>query len=852
MSSSRKTTGSAPVLPSEKAHVPPVSKSVNDDETPLIQAILSDDVLRVSEVVKAGADVNQRGKKCLDYPVVCAIKKCSKEHVIPILKILLKAGAEINKEPVLLTAARKRNDDLFAFLIECGADVKAKDKKGYTALHIAASLGEYKEVELLLWRGADVNAYACDDGEAYAAIDLVIPFESRKDIAKLLLNHGAEISSGGRKRILEYDSHPEKFLDHPIVNDYAKLRKMWLVFWDDSESKFALQRMCSLLRNNRDADEAVALLAEQLAAYAADNHDDYPDLIQNIARIFAGGLSGQLPDNKDLGPGFVKLINAKTENHDIAGLLIKASSDEYQLIFSNSCLRANGVVNQKVNPIKIVKIPARDIGSLSQYIASANRYYSSEEFLPETPGLTDDAYISVENFKVPEIYAGRSHIENYQHLILFLMQLSLGADEAGFLFKKFMQFMRQSVREYEYSSKSYAFADFLDRKGNVIVDLVWKYDIWNHNKYDTPFSDEITHGLKDIYQKTFYNTKDTFKSRLLAFLEVPQAKEYDVVKRRIVSNLWSRGVKWAAYILGGFIYLPVKNIVKLIVEVLPYGIQKAAKYGMQKLRAILADEVHKPSLLKTFFAGAGIAVLGLFYYPAKIVRVAARIVTSPAVSARFGWKIHPVLGVLSGIASFVAISLLAFFTNPLFLTELGAVATALHLPQVAAFASSAINFLFAGLEAARALGIIASFLLVMNYFVTGLKELTGAAWFQNKNGNPACTSKTMHGVSEDLRVLKHTVEAAPVNKMAAAKPDGNQDTKFILQTFVRGADDTAALNSSLKAELAKPKVDNASTDKKYEQKANIQPLAEKDKDDADDNDRPNANDDLISHRKFSC
>jgi ankyrin repeat protein len=56
-------------------------------------------------------------------------------------------------------AASKGNEDVVQLLLERGADINAEDHRGWTALHAAAVNGHVDVVRLLLERGADVLAW---------------------------------------------------------------------------------------------------------------------------------------------------------------------------------------------------------------------------------------------------------------------------------------------------------------------------------------------------------------------------------------------------------------------------------------------------------------------------------------------------------------------------------------------------------------------------------------------------------------------------------------------------------------------------------------------------------------------
>ena len=110
--------------------------------------------------------------------------------------LLIEKGADVNarakKGMTPLTWAvywdQKEKAEL---LISKGANVNAKDDDGKTALHVAANWGKTEFVRLLISKGADVNA---KDGACWTPLHWAA-FEAEGDTLELLMAAGAECNA---------------------------------------------------------------------------------------------------------------------------------------------------------------------------------------------------------------------------------------------------------------------------------------------------------------------------------------------------------------------------------------------------------------------------------------------------------------------------------------------------------------------------------------------------------------------------------------------------------------------------------------------------------------------------------
>ena len=142
-------------------------------------------------LLRNGADVNQAGHQGT-MPLDKAVMMLgSPWNHVPRFELLLRYGVNVNPirndehihRPPLSGVAANGNAAVTRMLIEAGADVNARDRRG-TALHQAARNGHDQIVALLLAAGADPRAA---NGEGFHPLGLTKPFEETLDHFKRLL-----------------------------------------------------------------------------------------------------------------------------------------------------------------------------------------------------------------------------------------------------------------------------------------------------------------------------------------------------------------------------------------------------------------------------------------------------------------------------------------------------------------------------------------------------------------------------------------------------------------------------------------------------------------------------------------
>lgn len=162
-----------------------------DGRTVLSNAAARGDLEIVNKLLSRGADPNikdKRGYTALSH----AVEKMYEEVVDALLDHpqLDPNSVGLNGRPVLSAFVWRENKERVEKLLAHGADVKARDGDGDTALHGAAQTGNVDIVRMLLDKGADPNAKNQHGGTPlmWAAVF------GHAEAAQLLLARGADAS----------------------------------------------------------------------------------------------------------------------------------------------------------------------------------------------------------------------------------------------------------------------------------------------------------------------------------------------------------------------------------------------------------------------------------------------------------------------------------------------------------------------------------------------------------------------------------------------------------------------------------------------------------------------------------
>jgi ankyrin repeat protein len=118
--------------------------------------------------------------------------------------------------PIRLAAISNHDRVLDHFLDETGMDVDAKAEDGRTALYWASELGHDKIVQMLLDRGAEVNA----QGGMYGNVLYAASAEGHDKVVQMLLDRGADVNA--------QDGHYGNALQAASVSGHGKIVQMLL------------------------------------------------------------------------------------------------------------------------------------------------------------------------------------------------------------------------------------------------------------------------------------------------------------------------------------------------------------------------------------------------------------------------------------------------------------------------------------------------------------------------------------------------------------------------------------------------------------------------------------------------
>jgi ankyrin repeat protein len=165
---------------------PPTEQQVSS----FFRAVQMDDATTVRKMVGTVVNANERNPLGGEPALVLAIREGSKEVV---QDLLAHSGTDLERTAVngntaLMMAAFKRDGETTRALLDKGAKV---NRPGWTALHYAAAGGDDKIAQLLIERGAQVDALSPRPTGAVTPL-MMAAREGQDAMVRLLLARGAK------------------------------------------------------------------------------------------------------------------------------------------------------------------------------------------------------------------------------------------------------------------------------------------------------------------------------------------------------------------------------------------------------------------------------------------------------------------------------------------------------------------------------------------------------------------------------------------------------------------------------------------------------------------------------------
>ncbi len=163
---------------------------------PLVEAASQNDIAQVQALLRQGEDPNLAG-----FDGATALVHATRHQNTDMIRALFDKGADIHmiidgKRNLLLTHVGAVSDPIIVSLfLDHGLPVDISAENGKTLLMIASHNGATQVVQVLLSRGADINA---TDNEGMTPLHNAVAGYSRSATISYLLKHGARIDSARR------------------------------------------------------------------------------------------------------------------------------------------------------------------------------------------------------------------------------------------------------------------------------------------------------------------------------------------------------------------------------------------------------------------------------------------------------------------------------------------------------------------------------------------------------------------------------------------------------------------------------------------------------------------------------
>lgn len=333
-----------------------LSKGANPNERyvtgmgPLHEAARQGSADSVKVLVKYGADVNGGSGEFRHRPLCFASSREAAEALIA-------GGARIDfkdkySSTPLHSIAAYGYTEAAKVLLSHDADISAKDTAGWTPLHRAVESGQVKMVELLISEGADINA---KDTRGLTPLNLAIDSDwglksNRKEVAKVLLSHGAEYTIRDVAWLGDIKRVGELLKGNPaLANDTSGMHKEAVIFAAVREGHSSLVKLLLSHGARLDVRDIYGSPPLHIAAHAG-HKDTVKALLAGEADVNEKGAYGELAIHWAAAKGHLEAaevlvdsgskVNTKTAKQRIdMDTMMKETADIVRLELKNLELR---------------------------------------------------------------------------------------------------------------------------------------------------------------------------------------------------------------------------------------------------------------------------------------------------------------------------------------------------------------------------------------------------------------------------------------------------------------------------------------------------------------------------------
>lgn len=215
----------------------------------------------------------------------------------------MKSIEKLNAE--LIEAAKNGEQDRIAVLVNGGADVNARDKDGYTALHIAAIHNNPESIQKLIDCGANVEAR---NNHGYTALNAAA-FSRRVDSVRVLIANGATINSKNNFYYTPLNSsiheHKETEISHGKTYQTQRQQRYHHYKGEDPEVIEKINKEC----------QVAALLIKGGAELNVSDHMDRTPGWKIFMYNRESKIAQHLVEEKDKTPAIINHIIKQASGH---------------------------------------------------------------------------------------------------------------------------------------------------------------------------------------------------------------------------------------------------------------------------------------------------------------------------------------------------------------------------------------------------------------------------------------------------------------------------------------------------------------------------------------------------------